>query len=250
VSYDFENQRRAWSSPPVDDVGYIPSAHLMQHTDAELRAVIDRMRDTRYTGWRNYRGLWRDVFGLDTTTGRRILDFGCGVGMEAAEFARAGNEVDVADISVDNLHLAARVVRLYSERTPIEYEVSGQPPYLLPARDYDVFHCSGVLHHLPHARGIMELAWRALVPGGEVRLMVYSDEGWRLYTGSEPPEDVTTHPAFYTFVRAFDGVGDYADWYDRNKIERLFGDLFAVERLEYLTPNGRYLGAVLRRRDE
>lgn len=250
MTYDFESQRVAWSAPPVDDIGYVPSTQLMGYPDDQLRATIDRMRETRYTGWRNHGGLWRDVFGLDSTTGKYVLDFGCGVGMEAAEYARApGNRVDLADISRDNLRLAARVVRMYSERVPIEYTVIGEPPYFEVARLYDVFHCSGVLHHIPHARGIMERAWDVLRPGGEVRLMVYSDRGWRAYTGTEPPEDVTVHPAFHTFVRTFDAVGEYADWYDREKIERLFGDLFEVTRFEYLTPNDRYLGAVLRRRE-
>lgn len=252
---DWAAHVQAWSRPPVDDVGYLPAASLLARPDSELRALIAQMRRTRYTGWRNYGGLWRDVLGLDTTVDRDVLDFGCGVGVEALEYARAGNRVALADISGDNLQLASRVLQLHAaELTHMPtinlHLVGDQPPYLdCPSASFDVFHASGVLHHIPWARQIMERAHGLLRPGGEARLMLYSDEGWRLATGTEPPGDVTTHPMFDRFVRAFDQVGSYADWYSKQRLTDRFGDLFDVERCEYLTPNRRYLAAVLRRRE-
>jgi SAM-dependent methyltransferase len=243
----------AWSRPPVDDVGYLPSSEMLAWSDGRLRRVIDEMRRTRYDGWRNHDGRWRDVMGLDELTDRDVLDFGCGVGVEALELALAGNRVALADISGDNLGLAARVRSLYPDvvPSPIDlYLVTDQPPYLdAPDGAFDVFYCNGVLHHVRWPRAIMERAHQLLRPDGEVRLMLYSDVGWRIATGTEPPDDVETDPSFERFVRFFDSVGTYADWYDRARLDSRFGDLFTVERFEYLTHDDRYLGAVLRRRD-
>lgn len=250
-----ERQQEAWSRPPVDDVGYIPAADLAAKPDAELRALIERMRIARYTGWRNHRGLWRDLMGLDDPGGKDILDFGCGTGVEALELALAGNRVSLADITEGNLHLALRIIQLYSHRIPNQdatriYRVGDEAPFITAKPgSFDVFHCNGVLHHIPWARQIMERAHTLLRPGGVARLMLYSDHGWVQATGTEPPADVTTDPNFERFIRYFDQVGEYADWYNRARLEARFGDLFTVERCEDITPTGQYLAAVLRKKE-
>lgn len=252
----FNRQRDAWSAPPVDDVGYLPATDLLALPATELRALATRMRTARYTGWRNHQGLWRDLMGLDEPGhGRRVLDFGCGTGVEALELARAGYHVDLADITPANLHLAVRLLGLHADELPDQHAltihlIQDKPPYVdAGPGTYDVFHCSGVLHHIPWARQIMERAHQLLRPAGTVRLMLYSDHGWRQATSTEPPADVTTHPMVQRFVRAFDQVGEYADWYDRDRIQQRFGDLFTLTRFAYLTPDQRYCAAVLTKRE-
>lgn len=243
----------AWSQPPVDDVGYLPSADLMVMSDDQLDSTIREMARVRYTGWRNHDGSWRRVLRLDDTHGKDVLDFGCGVGMEARELQEAGNRVSLADLSADNLSLAYRVLRLGGHSPELAdrktFLVTDQDPYFCadPA-SFDVVHCAGVLHHIPWARQIMERFHEVLRTGGEVRLMLYSDRGWQIATGQPVPAwdtDVRTVPGFAQFVRYFDGVGEYADWYDLTKIERLFGDLFIVVGFDYLTQDARYCAVVL-----
>lgn len=244
----------AWSHPPVDHLNqYISADKLMQLPDDALCALVHEMSVERFGGWRNHHNLWRDVLGLDLGD-RRIIDFGCGVGLEASELVRVGNTVDVADISTSNLTLAARVIQtcVSPNRAPLQLVVGPEWPFITElVGGYDTFHCSGVLHHIPWARLIMERAHQLLTPNGDVRLMLYSDRGWREATETEPPEDdqLTGHPRFVNFVRYFDQVGDYATWYDAAKLRRLFGDLFTIERVEYMGPTERYLGAVMRRRE-
>ena len=233
----------AWSSPPVDDVGYLPASFMLNMTDDELRGLIRNMRVARYEGWRNHKGLWRDLLGLDIPD-RDVLDYGCGTGMEALELARAGNRVAVADIVPENVALARRVLQLHGFQARTWVLSHGRRPY----GTFDCVNLSGVLHHIREPRPVIERVHRLLRPGGEARLMLYSDIGWRIATGTPPPEDVTAHPEFWKFVRFFDAVGDYADWYDVTKLEDRFGDLFQISRFEYLTPDYRYCAAVLERR--
>lgn len=77
--------------------------------------------------------------------------------------------------------------------------------------------------------------------------MLYSDRAWQIATGTEPPAVTAKHPDFMTFVRAMDGVGSYADWYDREKIQQLFGEWFEIVDFDYITENENYLAAVLRK---
>lgn len=251
----WEDHVDAWSQPPVDDVGYLKSGDMLGWTDFQLMNTIRDMARARYGGWRNHGGLWREMLRLDSTHDKDVLDFGCGVGMEARELHKAGNRVSVADVSGENLALASRVLGL-ADNPPVTttcYLVIDEAPYFTAwPSSFDVIHCSGVLHHIPWARDIMIRFHECLRPGGEVRLMLYSDHGWKVATGEPAPHwsSVTaTEPGFETFVRFMDSVGTYADWYNREKLEIKFGDLFTVDDFAYLCEDRRFCAAVLTRRD-
>lgn len=245
----FEQQRRSWSNPPVDDVGYISSAELMERSDAELVELIQEMWKARYYGWRNHDNLWREVMGLEDTSGAVVLDYGCGVGLESLEYARMGNEIYISDIAESNVALAERVLRLFGHEPDGTFFIKNRRPFISELTEgcLDVIHCSGVLHHIPKPVPVVAQMAQWLVRGGELRLMLYSDVAWRLTTGTFPPEVAADDPEFMTFVNAMDGVGAYADWYDRSRLEDRFGEWFNVRRFEYLTENHNYLGAVLER---
>lgn len=247
----FIDQKKAWSNPPVDDVGYISSKELLELPDDEFLGMFKKMEQTRYTGWRNWNRHWRDVLGLDETKGKEVLDYGCGVGMEALQYARNANRVWVADIAPDNLAVAKRLFLLSGEALEGELPIAGKPPFL-PARFkevFDVVHCCGVLHHIPEPRPVIEAMHGWLGNEGELRLMLYSDEAWKIATGTEPPEgDVSAYVEFDAFVRHWDGVGAWADWYDKKKLMALVGDLFTLQRYRPLTADKAYVGAILVKR--
>jgi SAM-dependent methyltransferase len=226
----------AWAAPPVDDVGYIPALSLLELTDEELIELVVDFERTRYEGWRNWNGNWRRVLKLDSTHDKDVMEYGCGVGIESLQYARAGNRVTPTDINI-NVELAIRVLRVMG------FPATAKPP------PYDVIHCAGCLHHIPEPKITMKIFHGMLKPKGEVRLMLYSDWAWLKHVGDEPPEDTPSHPDFHDFVACMDSVGDYADWYDEDKLERWFGDLFTIENFEYLTQDLTYCGAVLVRKE-
>lgn len=246
--FDFDTAVREWSNPPVDDVGYLPSSEMLEWDDDKFRAMVEAFETTRYDlhGYRNVGNLWRDCLGLDTTHGKHILDFGCGVGIEALQLARAGNRITLVDLSPENLAVAHRTLSLYGYE-PEQMIQSGSEPTSLDSlkAKVDVFFANGVMHHLPNAGEWMAyVAQHVLVPGGEARLLLYSDHGWTTATGTEVPgieDDVTQHPSFLTFVQYFDGVGTHADWYNINKINLKFGKHYNLKAFDYITSDQRYL---------
>lgn len=245
----FTEQTVAWSHPPVDGVGYLDSSELLLLPDEELVDLVARMERERYEGWRNTNGRWRDVLGLDSTSDKIVLDYGCGVGVEALQYARGGNTLHLSDIAPTNVELASRVLRLHGFKDFSRHTLSAHRPRArIPLGGIDVVHCCGVLHHIPYAKDVVEEMAGWLRPQGELRLMVYSDVSWTRATGTPPPPDVTQHARFEQYVLEMDAVGRYADWYDCTKLLERFGRWFDVERCEYLDETLFYLGAVLRRK--
>lgn len=241
----FSSRQRAWSAPPVDDIGYLPSRELLDWDAVDLLDIIGRMAESRYGGWRNWEMRWRTVLGLDRTTGKRVLDYGCGVGLEALQYSKRGNRVWIADISEDNIKLARRVLALEGHAPEGSFLVKEKDPIITPVEPFDVIHCVGVLHHIPNPEPVVEAMASWLVSDGELRLMVYSDKAWTIATGTDPPPHVEDSPHFDVYWQHWDPIGGYADWYDCKRLASRFGKWFTVLTCEPLTQYGEYLGAVL-----
>lgn len=229
-----------WHSIPADDIGYLDPKEFLTWTDDKVREFVAKFEATRYGKERNWNNLWRSTLGLDTTHGKRVLDYGCGFGIEALQFAKSGNQVELMDIWPDSVAAAARVL-----------EVSGYKPTHLQRGEVDVFYSNGCLHHCPDIREKLQWAADMLAPGGEIRLLLYSDKAWTVKTATELPpilEDVSTHPAFWRFVRAMDAVGEYADWFSRKKLEFIVGNFLEIVNYDYITEQGIFCTVTLKPR--
>ena len=247
----FAAQKKAWSSPPVDDIGYLPAADLLAMDDHDFCTVMRKMEENRYGGWRNLRNRWVDLLRIDNTHDKRVLDYGCGVGVEALQFAPS-NKVWVADIVPANLKVAQRLFALSDYELAGSFVLTEKPPFIKatekfdPDSAFDVIHCSGVLHHIVDPVPVVHEMAGWLTDRGELRLMLYSDKAWLAATGEyPPPEDVTDHPLREKFVRTFDAVGDWADWYNQQRLVDRFGEWFDVVSYDWITRAGDYVAAVL-----
>jgi ubiquinone/menaquinone biosynthesis C-methylase UbiE len=246
----FESQREAWRRIPVDDAAYLDVSDLLQLEDRVLLHVAQDMERRRYVGWRNHDNLWRQHMGLDSVTGKRILDYGCGFGIEAVQYARNDNRVVIADQNNDTVLLAERVMYLYGFEPVWHYVIDvASPPFLaVDDSEFDLIVMNGVLHHIEDPVPVVREMHRWLAREGELRVMVYTDRAWCMATDTEPPADVTDHPAREKFVRWGDEVGDWADWYNRERLEQRFGEWFTVREWHYITPDDRYGIAIMDRR--
>ena len=208
-----------WERLPVDDQGYVHPREVLALSRRDLRHWVLRFEQARYRGWRNHRNLWRSTLGLDSTHGKHVIDYGCGYGIEALQFARGGNQVRLFDLTWPGLRAARKVLAVHGHFSTIHL-IDGELP------EADVFYANGVLHHFPGGMQVLRDA-----PCPEARVMLYSDRAWARHGGPG-------------FVRAMDEVGDYADWYSPEKLEAE-AEGWTLKQATYITDDGRYLTATL-----
>lgn len=249
-TYDFAKTCEEWTHPPAEGCEFLTSANILQMSNEQILMIVNIIEQERYCGWRNYKGLWRGLLGLDDTVGKHILDFGCGLGIESLQFARSGNKVSIADIVSVNLDAAERILSVCGHKIENKILVTRTYPFFeWDALPIDIFYANGVLHHTPMIREILGRANEVLNENGEVRLLLYSDIAWCIMTGEDPDRTIPVHlhPLFMKFVRAMDQYGVYADWYDLEKLQDVVKGMFRVKSFQYMTNTGQYCVAVLKR---
>ncbi len=106
--------------------------------------------------------------------GKRVLEVGCGIGTDAINFARAGADVTVVDLSEKSLDLCRRRFEVYG--LPLKSFLGSVEELsdVVPVEPYDLVYSFGVLHHTPLPEWALREIREHLRPGGELRAMVYA----------------------------------------------------------------------------
>ncbi len=204
--------RRRWGVVPAGD-DRLSTRDLMELPDDELLATWRRLRDTAtigpafaVRGW--YRRLYSDVL-----RGKRVLDVGCGLGIDGLTFAEHGAHVTFLDIVEDNLELVRRVARLLGlEAVDFLYMDSLESLSSLPP-DFDVMWCQGSLINAPFEviRTEIQALLGHLPIGGRWIELAYPQSRW-IREGRLP---------FAEWGSNTDGPGTpWVEWYDLEKLQR------------------------------
>ena len=101
----------------------------------------------------------------------RVLEIGCGLGTDGAQFAKAGaiyTGIDLTDAAVD---LAKQRFELF--QLPGAFRVADAERLDFPDNSFDVVYSHGVLHHTPDTAGAVREVHRVLRPGGQAVVMLY-----------------------------------------------------------------------------
>lgn len=118
-------------------------------------------------------GPWMpEALGYDGTAGLRVLDVGCGQGIDVYRYALAGADVTGIDLTPRHVELAQAHVAAMG----LEAEVVQGDAEQLPFSDesFDRASSNGVLHHTPDMPAALREIQRVLTPGGEARVIVYN----------------------------------------------------------------------------
>src|SRR5437868_10482907 len=138
-------------------------------TDAEMgtRAFYERVEEHRYEKE------WHIPAAADFkgARGLRVLEIGCGLGTDGAQFAKAGAIYTGVDLTNAAVELARKRFELFNLKGCFR---SADAENLAFADDsFDLVYSHGVLHHTPETEKAIKEIHRVLRPGGRAVVMLY-----------------------------------------------------------------------------
>jgi SAM-dependent methyltransferase len=108
--------------------------------------------------------------------GRRVLEVGCGAGVDLARFARGGAAVTGVDIASSAIDLARANLEQQGLRGELEVANGEQLPF--PDGSFDLVYAHGVVQYTSDPKRLVEECRRVLAPGGEAIFQVYNRLSW------------------------------------------------------------------------
>jgi SAM-dependent methyltransferase len=192
--------------PSVDTVRDFWEAHVNNeyYTDEE-RASDSYFADIEARRYRTHYHL-RELLDLLDGRGRRLLEVGCGMGVDSVQLAQRGFDVTAVDLTENGL----RVARDYAARRGVEidFRLGNAEDLDFPDESFDVVYSFGVLHHTPDIERSVREVHRVLRPGGTAYVMLYHRDSVVNLTHKvlrlpyESPRNRDDHcPVVYTFSR-------------------------------------------------
>ncbi|HET6976794.1 MAG TPA: class I SAM-dependent methyltransferase [Pyrinomonadaceae bacterium] len=114
--------------------------------------------------------------GFAQTKNLNVLEVGCGLGTDGAQFAMAGaiyTGIDLTDAAVD---LARQRFELF--QLPGTFRVADAEHLDFPDNTFDIVYSHGVLHHTPDTAAAVREVHRVLRPGGKAIVMLYHRDSY------------------------------------------------------------------------
>jgi len=108
--------------------------------------------------------------------GKKILEIGCGVGIDLVRFAKAGAQVTGIDLSQTAIDLAGKNLSQYSLNGSLKVMDGENLEY--PDASFDAVYAHGVLQYTCDPEKMVQEASRVLKKGGEGIFMVYNRISW------------------------------------------------------------------------
>lgn len=106
-----------------------------------------------------------------STRGLRVLEIGCGMGTDGAQFAKAGADYTGIDLTDAAVELARK--RFQVSGLKGEFRVADAERLDFPDASFDLVYSHGVLHHTPDIEAAVREIHRVLKPGGRAIVMLY-----------------------------------------------------------------------------
>jgi SAM-dependent methyltransferase len=108
--------------------------------------------------------------------GRRVLEVGCGIGLDLARFARGGAEATGVDLAPRAVALAR--AHLAQQGLRGDVAVMNAESLAFPEASFDVVYAHGVIQYTADPWRLVAEIHRVLRPQGQALLMLYHRDSW------------------------------------------------------------------------
>jgi len=156
-----------------------------------------------------------------TWKGRKVLEIGCGLGTDSINFARAGADLTILELSQASIDLCKKRFDEMGLKATFYQGDAERLPDIVPPQHFDLVYSFGVIHHTPRPEQVIaHIRDHYMGPTSELRLMLYSKWCWKTFwivasygKGAfwKAPELIATHSEAQTgcpvtFTYSFDDL--------------------------------------------
>jgi ubiquinone/menaquinone biosynthesis C-methylase UbiE len=136
------------------------------------RLFYERVEEHRYTKE------WHIPAAADFSSARglRVLEIGCGLGTDGAQFAKAGAIYTGVDLTEAAVELARKRFELFE--LPGTFRTADAENLDFADNSFDLVYSHGVLHHTPDTERAVREVYRVLRPNGRAVVMLYHRDSY------------------------------------------------------------------------
>ena len=108
--------------------------------------------------------------------GLKVLEIGCGLGTDGAQFAEAGADYTGVDLTEAAVELARKRFEMFG--VPGNIQTADAEQLQFDDNSFDLVYSHGVLHHTPDTAKAIREIHRVLRPGGRAMVMLYHRDSY------------------------------------------------------------------------
>ena len=113
---------------------------------------------------------------FDGYRGKKVLEVGCGAGVDLVRFARGGAQVTGVDLTASAIELAR--ANFSQQGLTGDFRVADGEQLPFPDGAFDLVYAHGVVQYTANPRRLVEECRRVLQPGGQAIFQVYNRVSW------------------------------------------------------------------------
>lgn len=113
---------------------------------------------------------------FEKACGLKVLEIGCGLGTDGAQFAEAGADYTGVDLTEAAVELARKRFELFG--IPGKFQTADAEQLQFADETFDLVYSHGVLHHTPETAKAIQEIHRVLRPGGRAVVMLYHRDSY------------------------------------------------------------------------
>jgi ubiquinone/menaquinone biosynthesis C-methylase UbiE len=132
---------------------------------------------------------------------KRLLEIGCGPGVDLVQLAAAGAQVTAIDLTPEAVSLARRHLAVRGLTGTVQEGNAEQLPF--EDGTFDVVYSHGVLHHTVDTQRAIDEVRRVLKPDGQAVIMLYHRDSWFWWLSKVSRTPVEHAEADAPIVRAY-----------------------------------------------
>lgn len=146
----------------------------VSHSDqpADSHAFFEETEKHRFKVHTNFDvPFLKEAIKFEQHTRKRVLEVGVGIGVDALQWGRAGNQV----FGIDYNYPSVQITKSRFQDAGISGRFLNSDAENLPfaSNSFDLVYSFGVLHHTPGTEKAIREVYRCLKPGGEAIIMLY-----------------------------------------------------------------------------